>query len=276
MFDSFFAVFYNVRMLYDNHMHTKYSGDSEADPVSMIESAMEKGLSGITFTDHLDWDYVYEPHLFDLDIDSYYKTMRSLQEEYTTEDFSISVGIELGLQPHLADRHHDLLDEYDFDHVIGSIHQIDGTDPYYYEYWENKDIQKTYDDYFRCTYENLCAFDRIDTMGHLDYISRYGMRYASEHCLNGALLLEEHKDTVLPILEFLIEHDIALEVNTGSFRYGYSEPNPSYDIVRQYLDMGGKKLTLGADAHKPEDVGIGFASLPDFIMPYLYNPQKKI
>lgn len=273
MFDSFFTIFYNTVMLNDNHMHTKFSGDSEASPVEMIKSAKNKGLSGLTFTDHLDWDYYTEPHLFDLDIESYLETMRSLQKKYSTEDFKIFVGIELGLQPHLAKRHHELLDKYDFDFVIGSIHQVNHEDPYYDDFWQGRDINEAYEEYFKYTYENLAAFDRIDTLGHLDYISRYGMRYAGESGLDGNLRFEDHKSSILRILNYLIDNDIALEVNTGSFRYGYDQPNPSYEIIRTYLSMGGKKLTLGADAHKPDDVARGFDTLPDDITTALWHPH---
>ena len=58
-------------MLWDTHMHCHYSGDSEAAPRDMIESAIKKGLSGICFTDHLDLDYREEPGYFDLDFEKY-------------------------------------------------------------------------------------------------------------------------------------------------------------------------------------------------------------
>ena len=55
--------------MWDQHMHCMFSGDSDADPVLMIKSAINKGLDGICFTDHLDYDYKEEPGLFDLDIE---------------------------------------------------------------------------------------------------------------------------------------------------------------------------------------------------------------
>lgn len=47
--------------MWDQHMHCMFSGDSDADPVLMIKSAINKGLDGICFTDHLDYDYKEEP-----------------------------------------------------------------------------------------------------------------------------------------------------------------------------------------------------------------------
>ena len=50
--------------LWDTHMHSQFSGDSEAPQEEMISSAIEKGLAGICFTDHLDIDYPEEPNIF--------------------------------------------------------------------------------------------------------------------------------------------------------------------------------------------------------------------
>ncbi|MGN0240504.1 MAG: PHP domain-containing protein [Candidatus Weimeria sp.] len=43
-------------MFFDTHMHTCFSGDSDADPVDMINAAKKNGLDGLCFTDHLDID----------------------------------------------------------------------------------------------------------------------------------------------------------------------------------------------------------------------------
>lgn len=245
-------------MLSDNHMHTRFSGDSEADPQEMIKSAKEKGLSGLTFTDHLDWDYPTEPHLFDLDIEKYVKELTTLSATISDESFRVRVGIELGLQAHLKEKHAALLEQYDFDVVIGSVHQVDGADPYYDSFFEGKEIRAAYAEYFDAILENLAAFTDIDTLGHLDYISRYGMRYAKEHHANGSLRPKDFAGQINAIFDILLTHDIALEVNTGAFRYGYNEPNPSYEILTHYYNRGGRAITLGADAHAPEDVAIGF------------------
>ena len=264
-------------MLYDAHMHTKWSGDSEADPVEMIASAKAKGLSGLTFTDHLDWDFPTLPHKFDLDVAHYLPAMRSRAEEYSDDDFTIRTGLELGLQTHLTDEHHALFAENDFDFVIGSIHQLDHEDPYYDAFWENRDFRSTYQYYFECTLENIKAFPDFDALGHLDYISRYGQRVAKSRsqaapsgneeqaAADGVLLYENHADIIDAIFEFLIQNDKALEINTAPFRYDFPEPNPSQKMLKRYHELGGKLITIGADAHKPADVAIGFDGLPGLL-----------
>ena len=43
-------------MLWDTHLHTRYSGDSTAEPEDMVQAALQHGLDGICFTDHIDYD----------------------------------------------------------------------------------------------------------------------------------------------------------------------------------------------------------------------------
>ena len=53
--------------LYDQHLHSRHSVDSKADPVANCEQALAAGLAGLTFTEHYDmhptewdqcrWDY---------------------------------------------------------------------------------------------------------------------------------------------------------------------------------------------------------------------------
>lgn len=248
--------------LWDTHMHCCYSGDSEAEPDDMIKAAMDKGLSGIIFTDHLDWDYEAEPGLFDLDLPAYTDEMNMIAaniNNYT--GFHVGVGIELGLQPHLAQRHHKLLEEYSFDQVIGSTHVVGGVDPYYDTFYEGRSAKEAYELYFQEVLANIRAFDAFDTLGHLDYVSRYGMRhYGSDE---GACRYEDFAPLLDEILLWLIHHGKSLEVNTGSFRGNdaATDPNPSYRILSRYFALGGRSITLGADAHKPEHVGLCFSSV---------------
>ena len=68
----------------DFHMHTNFSTDSDSAPEQMIEGAIQKGLQTICITDHYDKDYPMQSETleFDLDVDSYYKKMKELQEKY--------------------------------------------------------------------------------------------------------------------------------------------------------------------------------------------------
>ena len=45
-------------MYYDMHVHSTFSTDSELEMEKGILRAIELGLTGIAFTDHLDIDYI--------------------------------------------------------------------------------------------------------------------------------------------------------------------------------------------------------------------------
>ena len=65
-------------MFWDNHMHSNFSGDSDAAPIDMINAARAKKLRGITFTDHMDLDYPPKYGFFELDPYSYYEAQHKL------------------------------------------------------------------------------------------------------------------------------------------------------------------------------------------------------
>ena len=116
-------------------MHSQYSGDSDAPQEDMIRAAIRAKLPGICFTDHLDIDYPDNPEAFLLDLPNYTSSVFAMQEQYR-DQISVRYGIELGLQPHLAALHADILSQYDFDFVIGSSHVVHGYDPYFPPFWK--------------------------------------------------------------------------------------------------------------------------------------------
>lgn len=244
-----------LKITCDNHMHSSFSGDCDVPMEEMIEAAIKRGLKTITFTDHIDWDFKEEPGMFDLDYDAYIPAVKKCQQQYAS-DIEILLGVELGLQPHLAERHYEFLKTHEFDYIIGSSHIVHGVDPYYPKFFEGRTEREAYMEYFDSILENLEVFDNFDSYGHLDYVIRYGPNKDKEFSYEG------YKDTIDEILKKLILMGKALEVNTGAFRCGLEHPNPHEDIVRRYLALGGKYITLGADAHHTEHIGLNYKNLP--------------
>ena len=245
-------------MLWDTHMHSHFSGDSDALPEEMAKAAIAAGLDGICFTDHLDYDYPEEPELFLLDLPAYEKKIWELQERYDSK-LNILHGIELGLQPHLAGRHRQLLKDFSFDFVIGSSHVVHGMDPYYPAYYEGKTEDAAYLEYFESILDNIHSFQDFDVYGHLDYVVRYGPNK------NAYYSYQKFQDILDEILKALISHGKGIEVNTAGLKYGLGHPNPCEEILARYRELGGEILTLGADAHKPEHVAFGFPLLPELL-----------
>lgn len=243
-------------MLWDTHMHCNFSGDSDADPEDMIRAAINAGLDGICFTDHLDYDFPSDPpDLFVIDLDDYDRAIQALSEKYRST-FPVLHGIEIGVQPHLHQKLHEVVHAHDFDQVICSSHAIDGKDPYYKTFFIGREEHEAYERYFESILENLEGFSDFDVYGHIDYVVRYGPN------TNRFYSYEAYSDVLDAILKKLINMGKGIEINTGGFKYGLGHPNPCEDIIRHYRSFGGEIITIGADAHAPEHVAYDFAKVP--------------
>ncbi len=242
-------------MFWDTHMHCSFSTDSNSTPESMAEAAISKGLPGICFTDHLDYDYPQMPGSFQFDLSEYDSAIHALQHRCSGR-LEILHGIELGLQPHLAEKHTLLLQQHSFDFVIGSSHVVHGLDPYYKEYYDARSEDAAYLEYFESILENIQVFHGFDVYGHIDYVVRYGPNK------NKFYSYKKFQDIIDEILKQLIYLGKGIELNTAGFAYGLGHPNPCEDILKRYRELGGEILTLGADGHKPERVAYHFDALP--------------
>ena len=238
-------------MFWDQHMHCNFSGDSDALPEDMIKAGIAHGLSGICFTDHLDYDYPEEPNIFLLDFDNYFKVLSDLKEKYA-DKISVNIGIELGLQIQAAGQNLAVAEKYPFDFIIGSSHVVNHMDPYYPEFFAGRDEDAAYMEYFESVLENINSDVDFDVYGHIDYVVRYGPNK------NAFYTYEKFTDIIDEILTQLISKGKGIEVNTGGFKYGLGHPNPTEDIIKRYRELGGEIITMGADAHVPEYVAYEF------------------
>ena len=93
-------------MYWDTHLHCYFSTDSQAKPEDMVEAAIDKGLKGICFTDHMEHEYA-SGKPFTFDPDTYFNELRILQEKYQNI-LPICIGVELGIQPHLIESYEQL------------------------------------------------------------------------------------------------------------------------------------------------------------------------
>lgn len=238
-------------MLADLHVHSKYSTDSNAEMEDIIKRAIEIGLPVLCFTDHIDWDYPVEGLTFDFDVPSYFEEISGLEEKYG-DKIRILKGVELGMQRHLGGRYRRLLKQYPFDFAIGSQHLVNNMDPYYPETFEGKTDAEIYRAYFEDTLADIQNFHSFDTMGHLDYVVRYGKHKAHEYSYHA------YADIIDEILKLLVKYNIALEINTCGLRKQLGFPNPHPDILARYRELGGTLVTVGSDAHKPRYLGFAF------------------
>lgn len=253
-------------------MHCRFSTDSEASPEAMCEAAIAKGLTEICFTDHQDMGFS-EPGWFRFDPDAYFQELEAVKRAYAGR-LRVHIGVEIGLIPDnagIARETEALVKGYPWEFIIGSTHQIpvnlDGH-TYYADpanpadasrsWYHFPSVRELMSVYFETLLKNLEQYDFCDTVGHIDYMCRYVPRELSPY------RYEDHQAQIEEILRTAIRKGIALEVNTGGLYKITGKTNPEDRIIRRYLELGGRKLTYGADAHRPEHVGYGFETLPDY------------
>lgn len=239
----------------DAHMHTRFSEDSEASVHSMLDAAVEKGLRAVCITDHLDKDFPktedFPAGAFMFDLEEYFRKLSEIKEEYQNK-LEVRIGVEIGLQPHLGEYYRELTEKYPFDYVIGSVHLVHGQDPYYRSFFEGRSDEEGYREAFQVTIENLKRIDSFDSLGHLDYVVRYGIHQAQDYSYR------KFSDEIDEILKLLIDQGKGLEMNLAGLKYGLGFPNPHPDVIRRYKELGGEIITIGADAHRPEHVAYDF------------------
>lgn len=239
----------------DYHMHTSFSGDSDAPMEEMILQGIRLGLSDICFTEHQDFDYPVSIDVptgyFDLNPDAYLYDFLNYREKYAGK-IDLHFGVELGLQPHLSKKNAAFAKAHDYDFIIASSHICNKKDPYYPSFYEGRATEDAYREYFSSILDNLKVFSNFDVYGHLDYVVRYGPG-KDEHYSYG-----QYQDILDAILQKLVAEGKGIEINTGGLREGLKDVNPCRAMIRRYKELGGEIITVGSDAHAPEAIANHF------------------
>lgn len=230
----------------DYHVHTYFSGDSKADPRKHVKQAVLMGLDEICFTDHRDFDYPIDS--FDLDVERYYQMIMSLKEEFKNE-IKIKWGIEIGLDMNYQKEINELIDQYPFDFVIGSIHVINHTEFYYGDFFKGLSKEQAHRYFFEETLRCVQNFDCFNVLGHLDYIMRYGPYE------NRMIEHDKYQDLIDEIFKTLIAKNKGIEVNTSGYSLLKTCGFPNFKQVKRYYDLGGRIITIGTDSHTSDRVG---------------------
>ncbi|MFC2637987.1 MAG: histidinol-phosphatase HisJ family protein [Mitsuokella sp.] len=227
-------------MLFDSHMHTRFSADSEMKAKDAVEKAASEGI-GIVFTEHLDYDFPSEAD-FTFDPEAYWKEYEPIRSH------TLRLGVEVGMRASTEKRSRAFIARVPFDLIIGSLHILGGRDLYDAEAYEGKERADVYRQYLAKMEAGIRSHDFINVLGHIDYIARYAPYE------NPDLTYGEFRPEIDRVLRAVIQTGIVLELNTRRLgdRHAIKELVPIY---QRYYDLGGRYVTIGADAHRAMDVG---------------------
>ncbi len=226
--------------MFDYHIHTAFSFDADTPPAGMLDAAERAGLREICFTDHVDMDGSGFPPA---DLAALSRAVCALQGGAVRVRFGAEVSLadEACAQRSLA-----RLSGLEPDFIIGSVHLLEGRDPY-----EDKSLfDAPKGEIYRRYLENIDRAIRtgfpFSVLGHFDYIAKCAVYSDRSFALSDAPELFDR------IFDFLVEQGKGIEINTASWR---EDAAWGLDILRRYRERGGQFVTVGSDAHAPERVG---------------------
>ena len=230
-------------MIVDCHMHTKISMDSKLEIEHAIEKSKELDL-GLVITEHMDLNFP-EAGQFLFDPEVYFKEYSKYRNN------KLFLGMELGMQEICLEEGRAIVEKYDFDQIIGSIHIVNGIDIYQKVYYAGKSKQEAYSEYLMAMKKNLKLYNFVDTLGHIDYITRYAAVADKE------IYFEEYRELIDEVLKTVISNGQAIELNTRRISQKAALDN-LFKIYSRYKELGGQLITIGSDAHVVENIGCNF------------------
>lgn len=240
----------------DYHLHCEFSDDSKAPMETQVERGIELGLDEMCFTDHVDygvkkdWDegdiqYRHGDPLANVDYPKYFEKLERMRKQYGGQ-ITLRAGLEFGIQRHTVPRFRALFDRYRdrLDFILLSCHQVEDREFWTQDFQRGRTQAEYNLRYYEEIYEVMKVYKDYSVLAHLDLLSRYDPA--------GVWLFANIRDVVAEILTLAIRDGKGIELNTSSWKYGLSDTQPCRDILRLYKDLGGRVLTIGSDAHKPE------------------------
>ena len=234
--------------LTDDHLHTEFSIDGCETMESVCEAAIERGLSEIAITDHMDI-FSDKPYGSILDCELWYEKLTQVREKYRGR-LMVHRGIELGQPQSNPSEAKSFLDTYPLDFIIGSVHCMENDiDVYEYDF-SKVDAATLCPHYVEWLKDLATGFD-FDVMGHIIYPSRYMLERRGIH-----LDMMEYRDLYRELFELLIPSGRGIELNLSGLARGGGIAMPEMDLLKLYRECGGEIVTVGSDAHVTTQVGV--------------------
>lgn len=251
-------------MLIDLHNHLKgWSPDADQSLTELLNSATKKHIDGVAVTDHYDIGSVTAPDVkWVFDIEKYLRFLAKHRKRFPAKQGDGSpgllIGIELGYNEKYLDQINKITKDQRFDFSILSLHTFHGIDPV-----RDKEhllplvkCGRFYNKLIELIAESALNAPDANIIGHYDFFSRYIPVKKSKILYSDAPLEFDR------LFSIMIYNGQALEINTSTIEnmhlqhgYDFEDAMPDARIISRYIEMGGKSITIGSDAHCSKDDG---------------------
>lgn len=244
--------------MFDYHIHTVRCKHAEGTMEQYVQAAIAAGLTEIGFSDHLPlpmagpspWNMLGD------ELPQYVRDVLDLRRRFP--NITIRLGVEMDYFEGCEAPLRRLIESQAFDYVIGSVHYLPAGSikadppepaamfcvdaPSQLDEWKRHRV----DDVYRAhigQLEKMARSGLCQVVGHCDLPKKFGFRHSPG-------VLEDYRR----LARTLAERGLICEINTAGLRKPVGEMYPSLDILK-IMRRSGVGVTLGSDAHKPQEVG---------------------
>jgi len=232
----------------DYHIHTKLCNHARGVMGAYVKRAIEKGLKEICFLDHLT---ISEPgnrlSMTPGEVPFYFQAVQNLKNNFSGV-ISIKAGLEVDFSPGNTDLVEEIIETFSFDvigsslHFPGNIDIVNSSSD-----WKQGrfDTDYIYELYFS-KFKTMLEYDYFDVICHLDLPKKFGREPSNT--------FDKEVDDIIIIIK---NKDLTVELNTSGYNHPVYEAYPAPGIIEK-CHKAGVNMTLGSDAHNPDDVGRHF------------------
>ncbi|HKJ84312.1 MAG TPA: histidinol-phosphatase HisJ [Mariprofundaceae bacterium] len=233
----------------DYHMHTPRCHHAIGTVREYAEAAVLAGLTEIGMSDHSPMPgAMHDGWRMDREeLSDYLKEVERVRDTFS-DRLTVRIGLEADFRPGSESYIEALIDAYEWDYVIGSVHYINdwGFDnPDDMSRWEQCDIEATYCDYFDLVGRSA-ATGMFDIIGHPDLIKKFGHRPPAGS--------ESVQTAMEAMLQQVKRAGCALEISSAGLRKPVGEAYPHGRMLVRAGELG-IPFAFGSDAHSPGEVG---------------------
>ncbi len=230
----------------DLHVHTDNSFDGNHSATFFCEKAEMLDLRAIAFTDHCEVDQFRGDSAYEKRIFQAFFEISKVRSAFRGKLLVLN-GIELGQPAYDIETANSIVNRYDYDQILGSVHNLRGGEDFYF--MENLSLpqaEKLLKEYFNAIIEML-EWGNFDILAHLTYPLRY---FYSKSNLD--IDLNKYKKQIDEILLRTVKSEKSLEINTAALRQPLNKLSPEVDVIKRFKELGGKYVSVGSDVHYAE------------------------
>jgi histidinol-phosphatase (PHP family) len=226
-------------MIIDTDMHSHVSHSSAWQ---MLLAAQQKGLRVLGLSEHIFQMQETRFALQHLEPEGPLLTFNTYIEDVRTAASQSNVDARLGLEvdfiPGKNELIHSFIQEYKWDFLIGSVHEINGIQFEANHKWNREEGEALWLQYFE-------LLSRVVTSGHFSVVS-----HAVRMRVNNPYLPPTFDQELERLAAEAAHYDVALEINGYDILHYHS-------LVRRLAKaciMHHTPVSVGSDAHNPKDI----------------------